>query len=203
MIKNLIFDIGNVLVDFDWKTYLRSYGFPAEKERSIAKALFLNPQWNELDRGIKSWEEMEQVFAAQAPEYAADIRLVFQNSFRAVKRRDYAIPWLTQLKKQGFRVYYLSNYSEGMEERSKDCLDFLPYMDGGIFSYEVKCIKPEPEIFYALLSRHPEIVPEESVFFDDVAPNVEGAANLDFHAIIFKNKNQAETALGHLMRALG
>lgn len=199
MIKNIIFDIGNVLVGFEPVEYLKSFHFPPEKETIIKKALFGTHAWNEYDRGALSLEEIEELFAANAPQNREDVLRVFRGAYQCITREDYAIPWIKELKAKGFRVYYLSNYSDHMRRHTLDSLDFLPYMDGGLFSYEVHQIKPEPEIFCSLLKRCPEIVPEESVFFDDAPANIEAAANLDFNAILFRNKAQAEMALERLL----
>ena len=191
MIKNIIFDIGNVLVSFDWEDYLREFGFDPGKEKEIAKALFLNPAWRDLDRGLIPLEELEEQFVSCAPCYREDILKVFRDSPRCIHRLDYSIPWICSLKEQGFKVYYLSNYSESVRKATDAVLDFIPYTDGGLFSYEVKQVKPEPEIFRSLMNRFPEITPEESVFFDDSAANVKAACDLGFHGIIFTSQDQA------------
>lgn len=201
MIKNIIFDIGNVLVGFEPEEYLKSFHFSPEKEKVIRKALFGTYAWNEYDRGALSMEEIEKLFTSNAPQYKDDVLRVFRGAHVCITRRDYAIPWIQELKAKGFRIYYLSNYSDHMRQHTLKALDFLPYMDGGLFSYEVHQTKPEPEIFRSLLKRCPEIIPEESVFFDDYPPNIEAAANLDFNAILFKNKNQAQMALERLLQA--
>lgn len=199
MIKNIIFDIGNVLVGFEPAEYLKSFHFSPEKEKTIKKALFGTYAWNEFDRGALPMEEIEKLFTANAPQYREDILQVFRGVYHCITHQDYAIPWIKELKEKGFRVYYLSNYSDHMRRHTLEALDFLPYMDGGLFSYEVHQTKPEPEIFYSLLKRCPEILPEESVFFDDAPANIEAAANLGFNAILFRNKAQGETALERLL----
>lgn len=201
MIKNIIFDIGNVLVRCDWRSYLKNFGFPPEEEKAIMKGMFQSPQWGEVDRDILSQEEQEALFIANVPQYKEDVVRVFRELADSIHRYDYAIPWIEELRRQGFRVYYLSNYPEALRNQTADALDFIPYMDGGVFSYEVHLIKPEPAIFQALLARYPQIRPEESVFLDDIAGNVEAAAELNFHSILFKNREQADRALGHLIRA--
>lgn len=198
MIRNIIFDIGNVLVGYDWQQYLDSFRFPAEKRDAIARAVFGSDTWNELDRGIVPIPELEERFAANAPRYRTDILRVFRSCGKCILRRDYAIPWIQDLKKRGFHVYYLSNYSEFMIAQTRSALDFIPYMDGGVFSCEVKQIKPDPEIFYSLLKRCPSIRPDESIFFDDTEKNTQAACTLGFHGIVFRDKEQAEADLKKL-----
>ncbi len=199
MIRNIIFDIGGVLVDYDWKTYLRSYGFPADKEDAIAKATFLGAAWPELDREAISIDEITKMMTAAAPRYAEDVLTVFHGAHNTIHRRDYADSLIRSLQDRGLKVYYLSNYSNYTLRKTQNELDFLPLMDGGLFSYEVKQIKPEPEIFASLLARYPSIRPEESVFFDDVAKNVEAARRLGFHGIVFRDLKQAMAELELLL----
>ncbi len=200
MIKNVIFDIGNVLVGFDWQNYLHAFHYDPQAEQAIANALFRSPLWAELDRGTIPFEELREKFAATAPEYREEILTVFDHAHRCIQKRNYAKPWLLFLKEQGFRVYYLSNYSLTMVERTRDALDFLPLMDGGLFSYEVQQIKPEASIFASFLARHPEVIPEESVFFDDSSANVEAAQKLGLHGIVFLTQEQAEHELERLVK---
>lgn len=199
MIRNIIFDIGGVLVGFDWRAYLESFHFPAEETDAIMKATFLSKAWTELDREVLSIGEIEDMMTAAAPEYAEDILTVFRGKGRSIQKRAYARGLIRSLQDRGFKVYYLSNYSSQLREQTEEPLDFLPLMDGGLFSYEVKQIKPEPEIFASLIARYPSIRPEESVFFDDTAGNVEAARRLGFHGIVFHDLEQAMAELEKLL----
>lgn len=200
MIKNVIFDIGGVLVGLDWKGYIRKFGFSPEKESAITKALIGGPVWKELDRGVLTMEELLERFMALSPEeYRDDVREVFLKSGAFILKRAYAKQWILTLKEYGYRTYYLSNYSAWMIGESKKALDFLPLLDGGVFSCEVKQIKPDEDIYQSLLTRYPDIVPEESVFLDDTLENIETARRLGFHTIHFRSQEQAETELSQLL----
>lgn len=200
MIKNVIFDIGGVLVGLDWKGYIRKFGFSPEKESAITKALIGGPVWKELDRGVLTMEELLERFMALSPEeYRNDVREVFLKSGAFILKRAYAKQWILTLKEYGYRTYYLSNYSAWMIGESKKALDFLPLLDGGVFSCEVKQIKPDEDIYQSLLTRYPDIVPEESVFLDDTLENIETARRLGFHTIHFRSQEQAETELSQLL----
>ncbi|MCC8104480.1 MAG: HAD family phosphatase [Clostridiales bacterium] len=196
MIKNIIFDIGNVLVNFDSQTYLKSFGFAPEKENRIREITFDGPIWREYDRGVIPVKQLREKLAALAlPKDREDVLRVFDHSHETIHRRDFAIPWILSLQEQGFRTWYLSNYSDWMIQRTQEALDFLPYLHGGLFSYEVGQIKPEPEIFHSFLQRFPEIHPNESVFFDDSPANIQAACALGFHGIVFRNQEQASKEL--------
>ena len=197
MIRNIIFDIGNVLTDFRWKEFLQDKGFQGEMLERIVKASILNPAWAEFDRGVWSEDATMQAFIDADPGIEKELYQAFTNIQGLVTPRDYAIPWLKELKAKGYKVWYLSNFSRKAEVECNDSLSFMPYMDGGILSYKEKVIKPEAAIYKLLMERY-NLVPEESVFLDDTLVNVEAAQALGIHAIHFKTKEQAETELREL-----
>ena len=197
MIRNIIFDIGNVLTDFRWNDFLRDKGFDAAMADRIAKASILTPLWNEIDRGVWSREKLMEEFVRMDPDIEAQLHMAFDNVTGMVTKREYAIPWLQELKAGGYRVYYLSNFSEKAYEDCLDALDFLPFMDGGILSFRERLIKPDAEIYRLLLSRY-SMKPEESVFLDDTLANVDAARALGIHGICFRTKEHAEEELRKL-----
>lgn len=190
MITTIIFDIGNVLADFTWREHFASFGYDDEMVERIARVTVKNPLWNEVDRGVMGSEELIQEFAAADPEIEQDIRKVLANVKTMVIRNDYAIPWIQDLKGKGYRVLYLSNFSERAETDCADALDFIPYMDGGILSYKEKVIKPMPKIYQLLIDRY-NLIPAECVFMDDTPKNLAGAEKFGIHTIHFQNQAQA------------
>ena len=190
MITTLIFDIGNVLADFIWEEYYRSFGFTEEILDRLAKATVKDPMWNEYDRGVMTDEEVLQGFIDNGPGIEREIRLTLKDVGAMVRRNDYAIPWIKELQGKGYRCLYLSNFSEKARKECAASMDFLPYMDGGILSYQDKVIKPMPEIYQLLIDRY-QLVPEECVFMDDTLRNLEGAEKFGIHTIHFKNQAQA------------
>lgn len=189
MIRNIIFDIGNVLTDFRWKEFLEDKGFDEEMVGRIARASVLTPLWNEIDRGVWEEEKLLQEFVKLDPEIETEIRRAYGNVTGMVTKRDYAIPWIKELKAGGCRVYYLSNFSYKAYVECRDALDFLPFTDGGILSYQEKVVKPDPEIYRRLLDRY-SLKAEESVFIDDTKANVEAAKALGLHGICFQTREQ-------------
>jgi putative hydrolase of the HAD superfamily len=79
-------------------------------------------------------------------------------------------------------VYLLSNYGRTNFAHAKEQFKFIPLVDGGVISYEVKYIKPEPEIYQILMDKY-NINPEEAVFLDDNQANLEAAKVFGFHTI--------------------
>ena len=196
-IKNIIFDVGNVLVRYDWRGYLESFGFPQEETKVLSQEIFLSRTWREQDRGAKTDEEYLAAFIAAAPQYEEDVVRVWKDAGRTIRPVDYADSWTQYLRSRGYRLFVLSNYASRLLEDTKHHMTFLPNMDGVIFSCDVKQIKPEPEIYHTLLDRY-GLKADECVFMDDVEENCEGARRCGIHAIRFENLKQAAAELEKL-----
>jgi len=197
MIKNIIFDIGNVLTDFRWEDFLRDKGFDEEMIKRLADACVYSDVWKEYDKGIWTDEEILDGFAENDPGISQEIHRAFGDFTDLVTPRDYAIPWVKELKERGYKVWYLSNFSNKATTECAECLGFIPYTDGGILSFRDKVIKPDAAIYELLLKRF-GLVAEESVFIDDTLVNVEAAEALGIHGIHFISKEQTEKELRDL-----
>lgn len=197
MIKNIIFDIGNVLTVFCWEKYFKSFGYPEEVVERLARATVRNQVWNEYDRGVMSAEEILQAFIQSDPDMEEYIYKVTENLSGILERCDYAIPWIRELQEKGYKVYYLSNFFEKAERECAEALDFIPYMDGGILSYKEKLIKPDAAIYELLLKRY-GLAAEECVFLDDKEENCRAAKKAGMQAICFKTREQAVKELGRM-----
>lgn len=197
MIKTVIFDIGNVLMEFSWWPYVRSL-FDEDTARVITDAFWKTGYWEEFDRGELSYEEIVKLMEEAAPEYVKEIHLTLERVGECMRKHDYAIPWIKQLKEMGYQVVFLSNYSEFLMKLKPEVLDFLPHMDGGVFSCHVKLIKPDPAIYQVLCDKC-NLVPEESLFVDDNAANIESAKAFGLHAIRFEGY---EKSYGEVMEYL-
>ena len=197
MIRTIIFDIGNVLTVFGWKNFLHSFGFPPEIEKRVGKATVDNPFWHEFDKGFLSDEEMLEGFIRNDPSVEKELREIYVSLHGIVTKADYTIPWIQALKKAGYQVLVLSNFSDKVRRENGDALDFLEYVDGGILSYKDGVIKPDPAIYSLLLERY-GLKPEECVFLDDMQPNLDAAARFGIHTILFRSYEEAQEELKKL-----
>ena len=196
MIDTVIFDIGNVLAGFCWKEYLLELGICEDARQQIADKIFRGDVWNEFDCGKKSDEEIIKQCILLIPEYEKEIKMVFDTIEKVAFEYDYAKSWIEELKAKGFKIYLLSNYGKSAFERKT--YSFLELVDGKVISYEVKAVKPEPQIFEALLSKY-EIIAENAVFFDDMEENIIAARTHGINGIQFWSKEQAEKELAALI----
>ncbi len=197
MIRNIVFDIGNVLAGFNWQEYFDSFSYGPEITKRLAKATVLSSLWAEFDRGEMDREVLLGRFIENDPVLEKEIREVGQNIHDMLIRYDYAIPWLRELKAKGYKLYYLSNFSRQAHEDCVHVLDFLPLMDGGILSYQERIIKPDPAIYRLLLERY-KLKAQESVFLDDTPQNVEEAIRQGMAGIVFHSREQAVEELEKL-----
>ena len=186
MIRNMVFDIGNVLMDFRWQEYMRSlFGENEALIQTINQGIWHNGCWAAMDKGEMDGAATLRSAVAFAPQYEKEIKLTLDRVALAFHKFGYAVPWVQELKGMGLNVYYLSNYSAFSIAANPDVLDFIPCMDGGVFSFEVKAVKPEPEIYRCLCDKY-GLKPEECLFTDDVPANVKGAQACGFQGIVFE-----------------
>ena len=191
--------MGKVLVEYDPDGMMKKLGFDEETLQTVNQAVFQNELWNESDRGVLSPEELLEAFIANNPAYEKEIRQVIDAVGDTISLMPYAVEWVKGLKERGYHLYILSNYAEYTYEKTSHKMEFLPYMDGVVFSYRCKLIKPEKEI-YEYICKTYELKPEESVFLDDRKDNVEAARNMGMHGIVFENYAQGSETLEQLLK---
>ncbi len=189
MIKTVIFDIGNVLVDFCFDEFIARYGYPQEILDRIRKATIGSGFWKELDRGVLSYEEVLQRFISKDPELEEQIRKLFADTTGIVLKRDYSIPLVKKLRAAGYQVLALSNFPEKVYLENREPMSFLDEMDGYILSYRDKIIKPDAAIYELLRSRY-GFEAQECVFIDDLQENLDAARELAWNTICFQSYEQ-------------
>lgn len=190
MIKTIIFDIGNVLAGFAWREYFQSFGYSKEVFQRISKATVESKIWAEYDRGALTDEEILDKFVENDPGIEKELRQSLTNIKGLLKKYDYAVPWVKELKEKGYQVLVLSNFASKAYTDCQEVLEFLKYVDGGILSFRDKVIKPEPEIYQLIIDRY-GLVPEECVFLDDTEKNLRAAEEFGMHTIHFTERERA------------
>lgn len=194
MIRHVIFDIGGVLIRIRREEWMKEdLAFTKEEQDAVYRGMITSPWWKELDRGMDE-EEVLSHFCEDDPEHEVLYRRAFDRIGGIVAKTEYAVDWILELKKQKKNVYFLSNYFERLRCQNPECLEFLEYMDGGIWSDQVKMIKPDPKI-YQLLMRKYGLDPEECIFLDDTFVNLEGAAKCGIATIHVKDPEEARREL--------
>lgn len=184
---NVIFDIGKVLIDFNFEEFTADL-IGEEAAQAVIAASWHDPQWDLLDKGEMDFESVLEVFISKAPQYEAQIRQVFSRIGEIPEMRSYAIPLIKELKSKGHNVYYLSNYFTHLMKAAPQALEFIKYMDGGVFSCNEHITKPDERIYKILCQRYC-LEPQECVFIDDTLKNVTAAQALGIRGIHFTGQS--------------
>lgn len=186
MVKNIIFDLGNVLLNFKPEVYLHTKISNKEKAQQIYEEIFTSEEWLMLDRGVITEEEAVNEICSRNTENSELIRSVMNNWYQLLTPIEDTIELLKQLKDKGYRLFVLSNFHLLAYEDVTKRYEFFTYFDGGIISYKEKLMKPEKDIYDKLINKY-KINPKESIFIDDTKENIESATKSGFKAILFTN----------------
>ena len=131
--------------------------------------------------GPETWCD---AFVANAPQLEQEIRLVYEGLRECILPADYTEDLIRWFREKGYRIYFLSNYSEGLYEKTKDRLHFIESFHGGVFSWKEKCLKPDARIYRILLKRY-DLNPASCLFFDDREDNIVAACREGIHGVVF------------------
>lgn len=192
MIKNIVFDLGRVLIDWEAKKYIKSFGYDDETVDKLNEIIFTSEEWLDCDKGkYERNTDLVEMLSKKYPEHAEKIaKILTKDWVKILKLKEDSSEYLINLKQQGFKIYILSNLSkESYDHNSK--YEFFKYIDGGIYSFESKKIKPDHRIYIELLEKY-NLVPEETIFIDDIEENVNIANDLKINGIIFNNLEQVK-----------
>lgn len=185
MIKNIVFDMGNVLIDFNPAQYVKQLNINnKEEEEKIYKATYLNHKSIYMDYGHMTEEDfINHVVDGIGEEYRDKIKQLILHWFDNIKPIPGMVDLIKDLKNAGYKIYLLSN--AGFNQH--DYWEKIPahsYFDGGIVSCDVKEVKPFKEIYEALYQKY-NIKPEESFFIDDLIINIFGANRTGMQGYVF------------------
>ena len=204
MIKNLVFDLGNVLIEWNSEKIL-SYFEPEEGRRQVLrKAIFESGVWHQTDKGELSLKEAcNEVQAGLDDSYHSAVKNIFYHWYEVVHVYSDLQEKIELWAKQGYRIYILSTTCEIFYHIEKaGLLPIYPLLSGYILSSEVGVVKPEAEIYQKLLKKY-GLDPVESVFIDDIQANLDTAAELGFETILSTSETENIKALETLLATKG
>lgn len=190
MIKNVIFDFGDVIAKFDPDMLIGAFT-EDEKERHVLKDAFFGREfWSRLDEGTMKYGEFREKVLEILPEKLHNTaNEILDNWYTAMPVMSGVPDFIRELKSEGYHLYILSNASEFFAEKS-------PYFgvnqefDGIVFSARVKMVKPNPEIYHYVLATY-HLNPDECLFLDDRPANIAAAENVGIHGIVFTGDIEA------------
>lgn len=198
MIKNIIFDFGGVLLDWNPRYLYKSY-FNNDEEMENFLADICNGEWNIKQDAGRPFAEAVKELQSKFPEYAEAIRMYDDDWEKMLKcELPESIDLLKELKSMGYGIYGLTNWSAEKIGYAFANYSFFSLFDGIVVSGVEKVVKPDRKIYEILLERY-SLKPGECVFIDDNQDNVDMAKVLGINAVRFDNignvKEHLETLL--------
>lgn len=182
MIKNIIFDLGNVLISFKPADFLDKMGYPENVKNIILRDIFKSKEWHLIDNGDLSTPEAIDSIASRSPLKRQEITNIFNLRTKILYPIDKNINLLPALKKGGFKLFFLSNFPGDIFDDVFKTYPLFRNFDGGIISARVKASKPDKKIFEILMNKY-SLLPTECLFIDDLEPNVKTAESFGMTAI--------------------
>ncbi|MBO5702728.1 MAG: HAD family phosphatase [Clostridia bacterium] len=185
MIKNLIFDFGQVMVSFKRKYMVEQFVTDPEDSAILQKVVFDRLYWDRLDAGTIEDEEVLRLVCERLPERLhSSARDIYYNWIYNIPDITGMADLIREMKERfGVKVYLLSNISRYFASHSSE-IECLSNFDGCIFSSTCGFTKPHREIYEHICSKF-SLIPEECIFIDDRPDNIEGAENYGIKGYIF------------------
>ena len=181
-IKNIILDIGGVIFDDSKKNIEKLLGkncdviYKLAYGKSFKECLLGNKKVNEHIESLSNYKEFEDLKYILSKKNLSKSYPLITTNFEYIKT----------LKKQGYKLYLLTNITEDSYNYINDLININSIFDGGIYSYQEHIIKPDKRIYNLLINKY-NLKKSETVFFDDKEKNVISAINQGINSYVFKS----------------
>ncbi|MGI6578835.1 MAG: HAD family hydrolase [Saccharofermentanales bacterium] len=198
MIKNIIFDMGNVLILFRPEIFINRLNVSQQDAKLLNDVIFDSQEWASLDDGSANEAEVMEIFKNKLPVRLHDqmITLVTQWDIPLLEVEGMS-QLIKELKAKGYKIYLLSNASSRQHEYW-DRISASEYFDGTVISADVKMVKPDPKIFEHLCEKF-SLLPAECFFIDDLEQHVIAAESIGIEGYVFDgNVSKLRQALERL-----
>jgi putative hydrolase of the HAD superfamily len=201
MIRNIVFDMGNVLIRFDPDSFMDQVGITDPEDRKIVnRELFASVEWALMDMGLETEDTFEPKVLARIPNRLREkVRGLLRN-WAYPRQYMPGMPELVQrLKQAGYRIYLLSNASKD-QPRYWNTFPVSRLFEGTLISCDAGIVKPDPRI-YRLFTERFSLQPAECLFIDDQPPNVAAAIRAGWSGIVFQGSAEdLRERIAHLLK---
>ena len=195
MYKNIIFDLGGVVVNFTPKDFLMDRFMNKRAEEIVYEITFGSQEWQDLDRGTITRAAANRIMLENAAHVnrVFEVQTVIDEWATMLRTKKTTVKVMKELKAAGYRLYYLTNIPADIMDELRQ-RDWFALFDGGVASCDVHLCKPEPGI-YTTLMQTCRLAYDESIFIDDSKINAQAAYNLGITGILYKNPKSMRRAL--------
>lgn len=191
MIKNIVFDIGNVILNFDYMKVISEYTDSIEEKKFILDNIMNSPEWlgySLIDTGFITKEEAIQIVQDRTNHINDNLVRNFWNNYNNYAFVDKRVLNLIErLKNKGYKVYLLSNMNEYTFNKVK-ASNLFNIVDGYVLSYLVHQVKPYISIYKTLINKY-NLRVSECLFIDDNEKNIDTANSLGMIGRLVKPDN--------------
>jgi putative hydrolase of the HAD superfamily len=193
-IKNVVFDIGNVLVKWSPLEIVRRTFGDNCNDTKLVQLIFKSDLWRQLNIGYLTEKKASEEYCQALQFDRSQVDLLFHHIKDSQDLIDGMVELVKRLNKSGYPIFALTDNVKEIVAYLRNRYSFWQYFQGAIVSAEVKCLKPNSEIFFHLLNQF-ELEAPETVFIDDYPSNIKGAREMGFVALEFKDAKQCECDL--------
>lgn len=188
MIKNIIFDFGNVLFKWDEDQIVTNYSNNIDEQNILKKVIFKSDEWFQLDNGSSTYEKAKTLFKEELPNNLKEkVEVIMSTWYEKMPINEEICDLIKKLKKSNYGVYAMSNTHITVYEYVKN-LEIGKYFDGFLISAIEKMMKPNENIYYRLYEKF-ELVPKECLFVDDSEKNIIASQKTGMQGHIFDINN--------------
>jgi len=196
-IKNVVFDIGNVLVKWSPREIVEKSFGAIDNLDEVTKQIFKHDVWTQLNTGRLTEGQAIKLYVKELDHDQPQMETVFKHIKHSQDLIAGTCDILKSLHKQGYQLFALTDNVREIVEYLQKKYDFWQYFDGVVVSAHIGTMKPGSEIFKYLLNTY-HLNPNETLFIDDHLPNVESAQSLSFYGLQFFNAKQCVTDMNQL-----
>lgn len=199
MIKNIVFDLGGVLVDFKPEKYLKHIGFNESEIDFLTNLIFCGKEWYEYTASKYTIKQTAENLRKKYPQYEDKIKKIFDNIdytyilFEMSETTEY----LKELKSNGYNIFILSDLSKDSYSYNKE-FELFNYINGGVYSFEIGSTKPNDNNYKTLLEKY-ELIPDETIFIDDKLENIKAANKFGIHGVQFTTLDEVKRKISLLI----
>lgn len=193
MIRNVIFDLGKVLIDWNPRAYLNKKIQDKNKIEVLFKEIFASEEWLMLDRGTITEEEAIRRFKERCPTCHDEIDDMFENIIELIPPLEKNIKIFEEVA-TNYDTYILSNFGIRTFDLVYNKYPWFKLFKGKIVSSHVKMLKPEKEIYLELLNKY-KLIPQETIFIDDTLVNVEASESLGIRTVHYTGEEDLKIML--------
>lgn len=201
MVKNVVFDLGNVLLDFNSDQIIADHVKDKKLHQEISEKIFNSREWILLDRGEITAKEATNRFIKRMPHNEELVREIMDNWKHYLTPIQENIEVLNNIAQKPLKLYVLSNFHKEAFEEVYEKYDFFNHFDGMIISYREKTVKPEKEIYEKLIYRY-NLKPDSTLFIDDSERNIDTAKKLGFKTILFNDNIKLRNSVNDYIRRI-